>query len=76
MILGIYLFWIFVTFFALLWVNRQDETPKLRPIAVSSDEYYEDDGDGAAMIVGALVGAIIWPFTWGVFVYYRYFDKN
>jgi hypothetical protein len=78
MILGIiYLFWIFVTFFALLWINRrQDETPKLRPTEVSADEYYEDHGDGAAMIVGALVGAIIWPFTWGVFVYYRYFDKN
>jgi hypothetical protein len=76
MILGIYLFWFLVTFFALLWINRRDETPRLRPTAVGADEYYEDNGDGAAMIVGALVGAIIWPFTWGVFIYYRYFDKN
>jgi hypothetical protein len=76
MILGIYLFWFIVTFFALLWINRRDETPRLRPTEVSADEYYEDHGDGAAIIIGSLVGAIIWPFTWGVFIYYRYFDKN
>ncbi len=76
MILFNYLFCAIVTFIGLLWINRQDEPPKLRPTAVSADDYYEDNGDGAAMIVGALVGAIIWPFTWGVFIYYRYFDKN
>jgi hypothetical protein len=76
MILIIYLFWFLVTFFALMWINRQDEPSKLQPTEVSADEYYEDHGDGAALIVGALVGAIIWPFTWAIFIYYKFFDNN
>lgn len=77
MMFTLYMLGFVVTFAFILWANsKTDEPPRVRPVEVTSDEYYEDDGDGAALILGALVGSLIWPITIGIFIYYRYFDKN
>lgn len=58
----------------LLFINKEDPLVD-RKTMQSHEEYYDQDGDAAGLIIGVLVGSLIWPITLGVFIYYRFFDK-
>jgi hypothetical protein len=64
------------TFAILVYVNANDDTVRYRPVETGSNDYYEDHGDGAAMIVGVTFASFLWPATLSVFIYYRFFNKD
>lgn len=68
---------IFVTFAFLLYLNQKEGFDVLEDNSglADPDQYYDRDGDGASLIIGAVVGSIVWPLTMGIFIYYKYFDK-
>lgn len=67
-----------VTFAFLLYLNQKEGFDVLEGGRELRDptDYYDKDGDSAALIIGALFGSIMWPLTMGVFIYYKYFDNN
>jgi hypothetical protein len=72
----LYLTGIVVTFAFLLWLNQREGVDVLKdPTGLDDPNTYYDQDDGAALIIGALFGSIIWPATAGIFIYYKYFDK-
>jgi hypothetical protein len=72
----LYITGVVVTFSFLLWLNQREGVDVLKDSTGLEDPntYYDQD-DGAALIIGALFGSIMWPLTMGIFIYYKYFDK-
>lgn len=72
----LYLTGILVTFAFLLWLNQREGVDVLKDnTGLDDPNTYYDQDDSASLIIGALIGSIVWPVTAGIFIYYKYFDK-